>query len=67
MEIVNFIDDFFDMLISYLDLLKSYLKDDQFTDMLMYLYRCIPEEIKGILVVFLLLFLLIGLRNALKN
>lgn len=67
MDIVQSINDFFEMLESYIDLLIGYLDDSELIDMLLYLFRCIPDEIKGILIVVLVFILLLGIRGALKK
>lgn len=67
MDIYGAISDFFDMLKSYIELLKGYLEEAEISGLLNYLFLCIPEEIRGILILFLLFMLILGIRKAFKG
>lgn len=64
MDIYGAIRDFVDMIISYIELLIGYLEDASISELLNYLFFCIPEEIRAILIVLLLLMLVLGIRKA---
>jgi len=67
MNISGSINDFFNMLKSYIDLLIGYLDDSELIGLLNYLFLCIPEEIRGIFVFLLLIMLILGIRRAIKG
>lgn len=67
MDITNSINDFFEMLKSYIDLLKGYLEESEIVGLLNYLFLCIPEEVRAIFIVLLLLMLILGVRSAIKG
>ena len=67
MDLYGAVVDFINMIISYIDLLKKYLEEANISDLLNYLFYCIPEEIREIIIVILLLLLVLGIRNALKR
>lgn len=67
MSIYDTVRDFVDMLISYIELLTGYLEDADISKLLNYLWLCIPEEVRAILIVLLLLMLILGIRKAVKG
>lgn len=67
MDIYGIVRDFVDMIISYIELLIGYLEDASMSELLNYLFLCIPEEVRAILIVFLLLMLVLGIRKAVKG
>lgn len=67
MDLYGTIRDFIEMIVSYIELLIGYLEEANISDLLNYLYLCIPEEVRAILIVLLLLMLVLGIRNAVKG
>ena len=67
MDLYGTIREFINMLISYIELLISYLEDANISELLNYLFLCIPEEVRAILIVLLLLMLILGIREAVKG
>lgn len=67
MDIYGSINDFFEMLKSYVELLIGYLDNSELFGLLNYLYICIPEEVRAIFIVLLLLMLVLGVRRAIKG
>lgn len=67
MDLYGTIRDFIEMLVSYIELLIDYLEEADIADLFNYLYLCIPEEVRAILIVLLLLMLVLGIRNAVKG
>lgn len=67
MDLYGAIVDFIDLIISYIELLTNYLEDANILELLNYLFFCIPEEIRAILIVLLLLMLVLGIRKAVKG
>ena len=67
MNLYDTVVDFFDVLISYIKLLIGYLEDANISKLLNYLWLCIPEEVRAILIVLLLLMLILGIRKAVKG
>lgn len=67
MDIVTGIKDFFKMLESYIELLIGYLEEGQIIDLLQYLFICIPLEVRGIIIVIVLLSLVLGLKGVIKH
>lgn len=67
MDLYSTIVDFFEMINSYIKLLTDYLEDANISELLNYLFLCIPEEVRAILIVLLLLMLILGIREAVKG
>lgn len=67
MDIVTGIKDFFEMLESYIELLIGYLEEGQIMDLLQYLFICIPLEVRGIIIVIVLLSLVLGFKGVIKH
>lgn len=67
MDIYGIVRDFVDMIISYIELIIGYLEDASISELLNYLFLCIPEEVRAILIVLLLLMLFLGIRKAVKG
>ncbi len=67
MDIYGTVRDFFEMIESYIDLLERYLKEANLKELLQYLFICIPEEIRAIIIVFLLIMLILGLKKIFKG
>ncbi len=58
------IENFFDNIIAYIQIIVDFIKNDDFTELLLYLWWCLPELIRVILIVFILLTILMGFMNA---
>lgn len=67
MDLADSIKDFFKMLESYIELLIGYLEDGQIMDLLQYLFICIPLEVRGIIILIVLLSLVLGLKGVIKH
>lgn len=67
MDLADSIKDFFKMLESYIELLIGYLEDSQIMDLLQYLFICIPLEVRGIIILIVLLLLVLGLKGVIKH
>lgn len=67
MDIVRSIEDFFEMIKSYIALLISYVSDSELIGLLNYLYLCIPVEVRAVVIIIVLFLLVLGLRNLFKN
>lgn len=67
MDIYGSVKDFFDMLESYIELLIGYLEEGHIMDLLQYLFICIPLEVRGIIIVVVLLSLVLGLKGVIKQ
>ena len=60
----NSIEKFFDNIISYIEMIVSFLGDNSFADLLLHLWWSFPELIRGILILTILLTILLGFINA---
>jgi len=60
MDYASDVKNLFDLLIMYIEKIKGYFISNQFVQLLKYLFDCIPEEIRFIFLLSLLLFVLIG-------
>lgn len=58
------IENFFDNIIAYIQIIVDFIKNDDFTELLLYLWWCLPELIRVILIVSILLTILMGFMNA---
>ena len=67
MDIYGAIRDFIEMIISYIKLLTEYVENANMMELLNYLFICIPEEVRAILIVLMLLLLILGIRKAVKG
>ena len=67
MNYVQGIEDLFDYITKYIDILINFLNLDDFRDLLIYLYNCIPELIKAVFMLALLLFILVGFVKAFRH
>ena len=67
MNYVQGIEDLFDYITKYIDILINFLNLDDFRDLLIYLYNCIPEPIKAVFLLTLLLFILVGFVKAFRH
>ena len=67
MDLYGAVRDFVDLVISYIELLIGYIEDAEISELLNYLFQCIPEEVRAILIVLLLLMLVLGIRKAVKG
>ena len=67
MDFANTISEFFNMLVIYIKKVISYFSDSSFSQLLKYLFDCIPEDIRFILFLFFLLVVLIGFLRLFKE
>ena len=58
------IENFFDNIISYIEMIVNFLGDDSFAELLLHLWWCLPELVRGILILTILLTILLGFVNA---
>lgn len=67
MNYVEGIQDFFDSLTGIVQRLIEFLKVDELKDLLLYLYLCIPEDIKLVLLFLFLVVLLVGFVKVFRH
>lgn len=64
MDYASNIESLFDLLLGYIEKIKALFIDNQFSQFITYLFNCIPEEIRFVFFLFILLFVLGGfIRN----
>lgn len=61
------IQDFFDSLTKYVQKLIEFLKVDEWMDFLEYLFLCIPEDIRIVLLFLFLAIMFVGFVKAFRH
>ena len=67
MNYVQVIEDLFDFITKYIEMLIEFLNLDELRDLLLYLYNCIPEPIQAVFLLTLLLFIIAGFVKAFRH
>lgn len=67
MNYVQGIQDLFDYIIKYIEMIIEFLNLDDLRDLLNYLYICIPEPIRAVFLLMLLLFIVAGFVRAFRH
>lgn len=67
MNYVQVIQDLFDYLTKYIEMVIDFLNIDELRDLLVYLYNCIPEPVRAVIFLVILLFCLAGFIKAFRN
>ena len=67
MNYVQGIEDLFDFITKYIEMLIEFLNLDELRDLLLYLYNCIPEPIQAVFLLTLLLFIIAGFVKAFRH
>lgn len=67
MNYVQGIQDFFDNITKYIQMLIDFLNIDDFRNLLVYLFNCIPEPIRAVGFTFILLLILVGFVKAFRD
>ena len=67
MDYVEAIESFFDYIIRYVQSLIDFLTAGELDDLLVYLYQCIPEPVRIVIFVIVLLFMLVGFVKAFRK
>lgn len=67
MDYVTYIENFFDMISVYIEKIKFFFSDSQFSKLLVYLFECIPEEMRIIFFIFILFLILVGFIKVFKE
>lgn len=67
MNYVQGIEDLFDYITKYIEMLIGFLNLDELRDLLIYLYNCIPEPIRAVFLLTLLLFIVAGFVKAFRH
>lgn len=60
MDYANSVNEFFSLLRVYIEKVISFFSDEGFNQLLVYLFDCIPEEIRFILLLFVLFVVTVG-------
>jgi len=67
MNYVQGIEDLFDYLNNYIKMITDFLRIDDFQNLLIYLYNCIPEPVRAVIFLVILLFIVAGFVKAFWN
>ncbi len=67
MNYVQGIEDLFDYITKYIEMLVDFLNVDEFRDLLIYLYNCIPEPVRAVMLLVILLFVITGFVKAFRH
>lgn len=67
MNYVQGIEDLFDYLEKQINVIIDYLNIDDLKNLFIYLYNCIPEAIRGVFLLVILLFILVGFVKAFRH
>ena len=61
------IEDFFDLIIGYINVVVDFFTNSDLSELFLYLWRCIPEVVRIIIIITILLFVFIGFFKAFKS
>lgn len=64
---VEVIENFFDYVEKYIRLLIDFLTKGELDDLLVYLYQCIPESVRAVILMIVLLFMIVGFVRAFRK
>lgn len=67
MNYVQGIEDLFEYITKYIEILIDFLSLEDFKNLLIYLFNCIPEPIKAVFFLTLLLFIVVGFVKAFRH
>lgn len=67
MNYVQGIEDLFEYLTRYIEIIKEFLQLEELKGMLVYLFNCIPEPIQAVIFLSLLLLMLTGFVKGFRH
>lgn len=68
LENLNFdLNNFIERIQNFIDMLRNEVWDEDMVGLIMYLYSCIPDELRDFLMIVLIFVIILGIRELLRK